>query len=287
MWVKMTRTFFRMSPLYSTHNRSHIREQHEGKWTMTEFSFMPELFLEMINQNVMNCLKDSDKTKTQALHVLAKPVKQKHNVRIGSSDIKQILYVSFPLPQKRQICLRLKSCILLLFLRILFRKYKSTSSFLLPPFPRPFFFFPFSFSAIHKSTQENNKHEMDGKGSQVWVERQRHSGELVPRLWEERRGQAIAWLLESQTGNQKNWPGLTVIRHPSSITSPPPLITTREHMTRTSLSIHWAAKHTHHSILTFQDVWRAWRQQNLKVHTHKHIHKSSASVVKQTSLLAQ
>ncbi len=264
-----------MSPLYSTQNRSHIREQHEDEWTMTEFSFMPELFLEMINQNVMNCLKDSDKTKTQALHVLARPVKQKHNVRIGSSDIKQILYVSFPLPQKRQICLCLKSCILLLFLRILFRKYKSTSSFLLPPFfPRPvffFFFFPFSFSATHKSTQENNKHEMDGNGSQVWVERQRHSGELVPRLWEERRGQAITWLLESQTGNQKNWLGLTVIRHPSSITSPPPLITTREHMICTSLSTHWAAKHTHHSILTFQDVWRAWRQQNLKF-THINTH---------------
>ncbi len=146
-----------MSPLYSTQNRSHIREQHEGEWTMTEFSFMPELFLEMINQNMMNCLKDSDKTKTQALHVLARPVKQKHNVRIGSSDIKQILYVSFPLPQKRQICLCLKSCILLLFLRILFRKYKSTSSFLLPPFyPRPVFFF--FFSSLFISLQHTSPH---------------------------------------------------------------------------------------------------------------------------------
>jgi len=35
-----------------------------------------------------------------------------------------------------------------------------------PPFLRPFFP-PVSFSATHKSTQENNKHEMDGKGSQV------------------------------------------------------------------------------------------------------------------------
>lgn len=48
---------------------------------MTEFSFMHELFLEMINQNVINCLEDSDKTKTQALHVLARTVKQMHNVR--------------------------------------------------------------------------------------------------------------------------------------------------------------------------------------------------------------
>ncbi len=111
--------------------------------------------------------------------------------------------------------------------------------------PSPLFFSSSPFLSLkHKSTQENNKHEMDGKGSQVWVERQRHSGELVPRLWEERRGQAIAWLLESQTGNQKNWPGLTVIRHPSSITSPLPFITTREHMTSTSPSTHWAAKHS-------------------------------------------
>jgi len=152
------------------------------------------------------------------MHVLARHVKLKHNVKVCSSDIKQILHVgSLHHRRDKYSCVK-KSSILLPFLRILFRKYKSTSSFLLhPPFLRPFFP-PVSFSATHKSTQENNKHEMDGKGSQVWVERQRRSGELVPRLWEERRGQAIAWLPESLTGNQKNWPGLTVIRHPSSIT---------------------------------------------------------------------
>lgn len=61
---------------------------------MAGFSFMTELFPANVNQNVMNRLKDSDKTKTQALHVMARPLKQKHNVGVCSSDIKQILYVS-------------------------------------------------------------------------------------------------------------------------------------------------------------------------------------------------
>lgn len=39
---------------------------------MIEFSFMAELFPENIKVNVMNGPKDSDKTKSQALHVLAK-----------------------------------------------------------------------------------------------------------------------------------------------------------------------------------------------------------------------